>query len=99
MISYSCSLPSCRIADEHLLPIIAEALNFQCPECGNALEQRDEDSWSLTLSSDPQLWPAVDSLPFFARDEIVRLRDLFRHGQIYGAILQLKDVLEVLLKL
>jgi hypothetical protein len=101
MISYKCSLRTCRIADERLLPIIAEAINFRCPECGSALERRDDDSWSLAISMNPQLWAAVEasSIPFFVRDEILRLRGLFRDGQVYGAMLQIKDVLEILLKL
>jgi hypothetical protein len=101
MVTYRCSSARCALASEHFLPVVAAALGFECPECHSALAADGEDTWSLRISSEPQLWPSIEAsyLPFFAADEISRLRSLFRDGQIYGAILQLRDVLEVLLKL
>jgi hypothetical protein len=101
MITYRCSVAACRLAGERLLPVVAEALHFECPECHGALEPDGHHPWSLTISSDHRLWPTDHTLqlPFFAADEIDRLRTLFRDDQTYGAILQLRDVLEVLLKL
>ena len=101
MVTYRCSSARCPLATEHFLPVVAAALGFECPECHSALAMDGDDTWSLRISSDPLLWPSVETgyLPFFAVDEISRLRSLFKGGQTYGAILQLRDVLEVLLKL
>ena len=101
MISYRCSVRGCPVAGERLLPVVAEALHFECPECHGALEPDGHHPWSLTIADEPRFWPEREyvQLPFFVAAEIERLRELFKTDQSYGAILQIRDVLEVLLKL
>ncbi len=56
--------------------------------------------WHLQIAADDSLWyeEAFEEFPAVIAHEYHRLRELFHQGQVYGVLLQLKDLFEVLIK-
>ncbi len=62
--------------------------------------QGEEKPWTVRLCDDQSLWcqEAFETYPSIIAHEYWRLYELLQQGQPYGALFQLKDLLEVLLK-
>lgn len=56
--------------------------------------------WAAGVAKDDSFWftPAFDQFPAPIAHEYFRLREVLSQGQIYGALLQIKDTFEVLIK-
>lgn len=65
------------------------------------LTKNDIAKWCNEIVSNPELWALkeAETLPFFIKEEYFRLKDLFEQKQTYGAYLEIKDLLELLLKI
>lgn len=61
----------------------------------------ESNQWLIDLYEDDSLWADEKTiyLPPIIKDEYVQLRSLFKEGKTIGAIFELKDVLELLVKL
>jgi hypothetical protein len=57
-------------------------------------------AWAVQVAQNDQYWHSsgFDNLPSVIAHEYFHLRELFEQGQIYGALLQVKDTFEVLIK-
>ncbi|MCK8826604.1 hypothetical protein MWH25_02420 [Natroniella acetigena] len=71
-----------------------------CPWCSTKVEVSEKD-WPKRIYDDNSLWyePAFEEFPEIIAGEYKRLRNLFKNGQTFGALLQIKDLFEILLKL
>ena len=58
-------------------------------------------NWCNKIASNPELWALkeAEEFPFFIKEEYLRLKGLFEQKQSYGAYLEIKDLLELLLKI
>ena len=65
------------------------------------LTNRSNVNWCNEIASNPELWALkeADAFPFFIKEEYLRLKGLFEQKQSYGAYLEIKDLLELLLKI
>lgn len=56
--------------------------------------------WYSKIAQDQELWQetAITSYPCVVAHEYWRMRQLLGDGQVFGALLQMKDLLETLLK-
>ena len=66
----------------------------------SAVISREAQDWARGVALDENLWfeNAFDFLPSIIAHEYHRLRGLFSDGFIFGTILQIKDVFEVIIK-
>lgn len=64
------------------------------------LNEKSNAKWCNEIASNTELWALneADSLPFFIKEEYFRLKGLFEQNQSYGAYLEIKDLLELVLK-
>ena len=98
---FCCPNPACTLPGQPLPYVIAQALEFLCPQCKAVLVPKTEDNWSQQISSDASYWvlDKLEHTPGMILSEVIRLRSLFAEGQTYGTILQIRDIFEVCLKL
>ncbi len=68
-----------------------------CPHCGKSIY--DISSWSEFVQN-TEFWyePAMEEYPSVIAHEYWRVRDMLKKGEFFGALWQLKDFYEVLLK-
>lgn len=57
--------------------------------------------WNINICENEALWckPAFDNYPFIISIEYDRLYNLIKDNQLYGALFQIKDMFEIILKL
>ncbi|MBF0231608.1 MAG: hypothetical protein HQK65_01035, partial [Desulfamplus sp.] len=69
---------------------------YLCKDC----DKDFQIIWHISVYEDKTLWDenAFKNYPSVIKNEYLRLKALFKEGQTYGALLQIKDVFEVLLK-
>ena len=61
---------------------------------------RSSNQWLIDLSKDESLWATeLDELPSMIHFEYAQLKSLAQEGQVYGVLLQLKDMYETILKI
>ncbi|MCB2290143.1 tetratricopeptide repeat protein [Clostridium sp. CS001] len=90
---------------------ILEVVNnniYECPNCGFMMRidkfkskyENNKKSWFIKICEDDELWfkPAFSEYPSIIAHEYYRIYCMLKEGHTYGAILQIKDLLEVLLK-
>lgn len=81
---------------------------YECPNCDFMMRidlfqskfEKSQVPWYKKIYNDDSLWfkDAFDKYPSIISHEYYRLYDMFNEGHTYGAILQIKDLLEVLIK-
>lgn len=71
-----------------------------CPYCGAHVKENRE-FWKTKIMNDAYWFDMQQNsnFPYILRNEYMRIKNLIDAGQTYGAVLQLKDVYEIALKL
>ncbi|MTI53741.1 tetratricopeptide repeat protein [Geosporobacter ferrireducens] len=84
------------------LKYINEINGYVCKKCNIFIDAAKDNGleWYAQLINDRSVWHSIafEKFPIIIAHEYKRLYELLKNGQTYGALLQLKDVFEVLIK-
>lgn len=69
-----------------------------CKFCGHRIESHKP--WNIIICKDDSLWNEniFENSPSIIAHEYYRIKELLMENQTYGAMMQVKDLLEVILK-
>lgn len=97
---FHCITTDCNLNKNSYQEIVAEALNFTCPGCRQKLIKSVIENWNNKISENDKFWSlkSFDDYPTIIAHEYWRLYDLIDKNKIYGALMQFKDVFEIILK-
>ena len=98
-MKYNCPICNCKLFKiNNKLVCTNEKCSFQCSINEYYLKGLP---WNIQKCKDNSIWEndAFDLYPYFISKEYKRLYDLIKKNKLYGALFQIKDIFEILLKL
>lgn len=93
--------PNCEREKNREIKMNLDGNFFECPQCKFAIRNEEDKEWYKEICDNDYYWEkrVFKEFPAVIAHEYFRIYDLLKNGQTYGAIFQIKDLFEVIIKL